>query len=101
MAMSKTEMVAAISDDLEMSRQDVLAVLDALTGLTILQLRDADDGERVTVLPAALKVYKKFVEAKPKRHERSPFTGEMQWFKAKPASYRVKATVLAKIKDRI
>ena len=99
--MSKSEMVAAIAEDLEMTRQDVTAVLDALTGLTILQLRDADDNERVTVLPGALKVYKKYVEAKPKRKGLNPFTGEMQWFKAKPASYKVKATVLAKIKSRI
>jgi len=50
-------------------------------------------------LPGLLKVVAQKVAAKPKRFGKNPFTGEDQWFAAKPASVRVKVRPLKKLKD--
>ena len=43
----------------------------------------------------------KKVPAKPRRRGRNPFTGQEQWFKAKPASKKIKFFPAKKLKDKI
>lgn len=50
-------------------------------------------------LPGLLKIVAQKVPARPKRFGKNPFTGQEQWFAAKPASVRVKVRPLKKLKD--
>ncbi len=54
-------------------------------------------GERHAVGP--LKIVVQAVPAKKKRFGKDPFSGEERWFPAKPASVRIKARPLKKLKD--
>ena len=51
------------------------------------------------VLPGPLKITVTNVPAKPKRKGVNPFTGEEMIFKAKPATVKVKARPMKKLKD--
>ena len=56
-------------------------------------------GAKEFTLPGLLKVVAQDVPAKKKRFGKDPFTGEERWFPAKPASVRIKARALKKLKD--
>ena len=49
--------------------------------------------------PETWRLFRRALAAKPKRFGKNPFTGEDQWFAAKPASVRVKVRPLKKLKD--
>ena len=53
----------------------------------------------IFVLPGLIKVTSQAVPAKKKRFGKDPFTGVERWFDAKPASVRVKARALKKLKE--
>ena len=94
-APSKSEVYAHISEDTGLSRKQVASVFDSLTGLIEKSLRK---GPGLFTLPGLLKIK---VIKKPATKERkgiNPFTGEETTFKAKPASRKVKAVALAKLK---
>jgi len=46
-----------------------------------------------------LKITAQVVPAKKRRFGKDPFSGEDRWFDAKPASVRIKARALKKLKD--
>jgi len=46
-----------------------------------------------------LKINVQQVPAKKRRFGKDPFTGEERWFDAKPATVRIKARPLKKLKD--
>ncbi len=50
-------------------------------------------------LSGLLKITVQQVPAKKKRFGKDPFTGEERWFPAKPATVRIKARPLKKLKD--
>jgi nucleoid DNA-binding protein len=50
-------------------------------------------------LPGLLKITAQKVPAKKKRFGKDPFSGEERWFDAKPASIRIRARALKKLKD--
>ena len=56
-------------------------------------------GAKEFTLPGLLKVVAQDVPAKKKRFGKDPFSGEDRWFDAKPASVRIKARALKKLKD--
>lgn len=56
-------------------------------------------GAKEFTLPGLLKISVIDVPAKKKRVGKDPFTGEMREFAAKPASIRIKARALKKLKD--
>ena len=56
-------------------------------------------GAGVFTLPGLLKVTAQAVAAKKKRFGKDPFSGEERWFPAKPATVRIKARALKKLKD--
>lgn len=94
-APSKSEVYAHISEDTGLSRKQVAAVFDSMTGLIEKSLRK---GGLFTV-PGLLKIK---VIKKPATKERkgiNPFTGEETVFKAKPARKVVKALPLKALKE--
>ncbi|WP_295856762.1 HU family DNA-binding protein [uncultured Xylophilus sp.] len=73
------------------------AVLAALEATILGAVHKKGHGE--FTMPGLLKIGVQKVEAKKKRFGKDPFTGTERWFPAKPASVRIKARALKKLKD--
>jgi DNA-binding protein HU-beta len=96
-APSKSEILAQISKDTDLSRKQVAAVFESLNGVIKKSLR----GSGVFTLPGLLKMK---VVKKPATKERegiNPFTKERTIFKAKPASKKVRVLPLKNLKDLV
>ena len=98
-ALNKTSLVAHIVESSGVEPKSVKAVLAALEGVTLASVSKKGVGE--FTLPGLLKVIAQKVPAKPKRFGKNPFTGEEQWFAAKPATIKVKVRPLKKLKDAV
>jgi len=98
-ALNKTSLVAHIAENSGVETKSVKAVLAALEDVTLASMNKKGAGE--FTLPGLLKVIAQKVPAKPKRFGKNPFTGEEQWFAAKPASVKVKVRPLKKLKDAV
>jgi len=96
-ALSKSGLVAHLSDTSGVATRDVRAVLSALEGAMAGSV--SKKGAGTFTLPGMLKVTAVNVPAKPKRKGINPFTKEEQWFAAKPASVKLKVRPLKKLKD--
>ena len=97
-AATKSEIFSALAEKTGLSRKQVSAVFDALTGEIGRALKK---GPGAFVVPGLLKLK---VVRKPATKERegiSPFTGEKMIFKAKPARNVVKALALKKLKQMV
>jgi nucleoid DNA-binding protein len=75
----------------------VKAVMVALEDTILGSIHKKGAGE--FTLSGLLKISAQAVPAKKKRFGKDPFTGEERWFPAKPASVRIKARALKKLKD--
>jgi nucleoid DNA-binding protein len=101
--MNKSELVGTLTewvqeDGVEVSRGDVKKILDAFEELAVETVSGGED----VVLSGFIKLSSKDVPAKPRRKGDNPFTGEKGvWFKAKPASRRVKITPLHAFKTAV
>jgi nucleoid DNA-binding protein len=98
-ALNKTSLVAHIAETSGVEPKSVKAVLAALEQTTLASMNKKGAGE--FTLPGLLKVIAQKVPAKPKRFGKNPFTGEEQWFAAKPATVKVKVRALKKLKDAV
>lgn len=98
-ALNKTSLVAHIVESSGVESKSVKAVLAALEGVTLAAVSKKGVGE--FTLPGLLKVIAQKVPAKPKRFGKNPFTGQDQWFAAKPATVKVKVRPLKKLKDAV
>ncbi|KTF34588.1 DNA-binding protein [Xanthomonas vesicatoria] len=96
-ALSKTGLVAHIAETTQLAPKDVRAVLATLESAAHSSLSKKGAGS--FTLPGMLKLTSVHVPAKPKRKGINPFTKEEQTFAAKPASFKVKARLLKKLKD--
>ena len=96
-ALSKSGLVAHLSETSGVVAKDVRAVMAALEGAVAASLSKKGAGS--FTLPGLLKISAVSVPAKPKRKGVNPFTKEEQWFAAKPASTKVKVRPLKKLKD--
>jgi nucleoid DNA-binding protein len=96
-ALSKSGLVAHLSETSGVAAKDVRAVLAALEGAVAGSVSKKGAGS--FTLPGLLKVTVVNVPAKPKRKGVNPFTKVEQWFAAKPASVKVKVRPLKKLKD--
>ena len=94
---SKSELAKHLAERSGVDTKAVKSVLAALEGTMLGSVHKS--GARVFVLPGLLKVTATAVAAKPKRKGKDPFTGEERMFAAKPASVRIKARALKKLKD--
>ncbi|ETW12387.1 DNA-binding protein HU [Roseivivax marinus] len=90
-AMTKTQLVAALADEMGSDKKTAGAALDALTGIIT---KEVADGGAVT-LPGVGKFY---CRERPERMVRNPATGEQ--FK-KDADKQVKVTVAKALKDSV
>jgi len=96
-AFNKSTLVAHLAEQSGVESKSVKAVLAALEGAALASVGKSSVGE--FTLPGLMKVVAQKVPAKPKRFGKNPFTGEEQWFAAKPATVRVKIRPLKKLKD--
>ena len=94
---TKASLVAHLADVAAVEAKSVKNVLAALEATVVGALHKKGLGE--FTLPGLLKIVAQKVPAKAKRFGKNPFTGQEQWFAAKPASVRVKVRPLKKLKD--
>ena len=95
--LSKSGLVAHLSETSGVVAKDVRAVMAALEGAVVASIHKKGAGS--FMLPGLLKISAISVPAKPKRKGINPFTKVEQWFAAKPASVKVKVRPLKKLKD--
>jgi nucleoid DNA-binding protein len=93
-APSKSEIVAQICKDSELSRKQVAAVFESLNGIIKKSLR----GPGLFTLPGLLKMKVVKKPATKAREGINPFTKEKMVFKAKPASKKVRVLPLKSLK---
>jgi nucleoid DNA-binding protein len=96
-APTKSEIVAQICKDTELSRKEVAAMFESLNGIIKKSLR----GPGIFTLPGLLKMK---VVKKPATKERegiNPFTKQKVMFKAKPASKKVRVLPLKGLKTLV
>jgi nucleoid DNA-binding protein len=95
--LNKTGLLAHIAEqsgvELKSVRQVIAALESAITGSV------SKKGAGAFVLPGFLKITSIKVPAKPKRKGLNRFTGQEQWFAAKPASLKIRVRPLKKLKD--
>jgi len=96
---TKTEILNNLAEATNLTKKEVAAVLDALTG-QIEQALSAKGPGQFTI-PGLAKIVVQHVDAKPKRKVRNPGTGEEVWAKPKPASKKIKVRPLKGLKDMV
>lgn len=95
--MGKTALVTHLAERTELAPKQVKAVLSALEDAAHASLHKKGAG--TFQIPGLIKFTKVDVPAKPKRKGINPFTKEEQWFAAKPASVKLKARPMKRLKD--
>src|ERR671910_2412306 len=93
-APSKSDVVAQICKEAELSRKQVGAVFESLNGIIKKSLR----GNGTFTLPGLLKMKVVKKPATKARQGINPFTKETMMFKAKPASKKVRLLPLKSLK---
>lgn len=96
-AFTKASLTSHLAEQAGVEPKAVKAVMAALEATALASVSKKGLGE--FLLPGLLKVVAQKVPAKPKRFGKNPFTGEEQWFAAKPASIKLKVRPLKKLKD--
>lgn len=96
-APTKSEILAQISKDTELSKKQVSEVFDSLNLIVRKSLR----GAGVFTLPGLLKMKVVKKPATKAREGTNPFTGETMVFKAKPASKKVRIAALKNLKEMV
>jgi len=94
---TKASLAAHLAERSAIEPKSVKAVLSALEDTILGSVHKKGAGE--FTLSGLLKIVVQAVPAKKKRFGKDPFTGEDRWFPAKPASVRIKARALKKLKD--
>ncbi len=97
---TKSQIYAQIADDTGLTRKDVAAVFDSLSGQIKKNLGGRAAPGTFTV-PGLLKMRVVKKPATKARKGVNPFTGEEMMFKAKPASKTVKVAALKGLKDMV
>jgi DNA-binding protein HU-beta len=96
-APTKSEVLAQISKDTELSKKQVSAVFDSLNGIIKKSLKSGG----LFTLPGLLKMKVVKKPATKAREGVNPFTGEKMMFKAKPASKKVRIGALKSLKAMV
>lgn len=99
--LTKSEILNAIAAETELTRKQVSAVFEALSGQIKKSLGNRGPG--VFAIPGLVKIEKKKVPARPARKGvPNPFKpGETMDVAAKPASVKVKVRALKSLKDMV
>jgi len=98
-AMTKTEIMHALSEGTGLSKQQVASLFEEMTRLIGTSL--ADKGPGAFTIPGLMKIKVVRKPATPERKGINPFTREETVFKAKPARNVVKVTPLKGLKDLV
>lgn len=96
-AFSKTSLVAHLADTAAVDPKAAKAVMAALEATILASVSKKGLGE--FTLPGLIKIAAQHVPAKKKRVGKDPFTGVERTFAAKPASTKIKARAMKKLKD--
>lgn len=99
-APTKSEIYAQIADDTGLTKKDVAAVFESLSGQIKKNLGGRNAAGMFT-LPGLLKMRVVKKPATKARKGVNPFTGQEMMFKAKPASKTVKVAALKGLKDMV
>ncbi|KWU19028.1 DNA-binding protein [Burkholderia cenocepacia] len=94
---TKSSLAAYVAEQAGVEPKAAKAVLAALEDTILGSVHKKGAGN--FTLSGLLKITAEQVPAKKKRFGKDPFTGQERWFPAKPASVRVKARALKKLKD--
>lgn len=98
-APTKSEILAHISDETELSKKEVAAVIESLSGLIAKNI--GSRGPQMFSLPGLMKIKVVTRPAKKARKGINPFTGEEMMFKAKPKTKVVKIAALKSLKEMV
>lgn len=96
-AFTKTGLIAHVAETAGVEPKQAKAVLGALEATMLASIHKRGLG--AFTLPGLLKISAQAVPAKKKRIGKDPFTGQEREFAAKPASTRIKARVMKRLKD--
>lgn len=97
---TKSEIYTQLADDTGLTKKDVAAVFESMSGLIQKNLGGRGAPGMFT-LPGLLKMRVVKKPATKARKGVNPFTGEEMMFKAKPASKTVKVAALKGLKDMV
>jgi nucleoid DNA-binding protein len=97
-ARTKSEIYGELADHAGITRKQVGAVFDGLTGM---MKKDLTRGPKLFAMPGLMKVTVNVKPATKARRGVNPFTGEEMMFKAKPARKVVKVRPLKGLKDMV
>jgi nucleoid DNA-binding protein len=97
---TKSEIYTTIADDTGLTKKDVAAVFESLSG-QIKKNLGGRGGPGIFTVPGLLKMRVVKKPATKARKGVNPFTGEEMMFKAKPASKTVKVAALKGLKDMV
>ena len=98
-APSKSEVLNNLAAATNLSRKEIAAVLEALSG--DINKSIGKKGTGVYQIPGLCKIVRKQNPARPAREGTDPRTGERVMFKPKPASTTVKVRALKSLKDMV
>jgi nucleoid DNA-binding protein len=94
---TKASLAAYVAQAANVEPKAAKAVLAALEDTMLGSIHKKGAGE--FTLSGLLKISVQQIPAKKRRFGKDPFTGEDRWFDAKPATVRIKARALKKLKD--
>lgn len=97
---TKTQIITAIAEETELSRQDVAKVFGSLGNLITRHMARRGSGE-FTIPETGVKIRKVRKPARKSRMGRNPATGETIKIAAKPASTVIKVSALKGLKDKL
>lgn len=97
---TKSEIYTRIAEDTGLTKKDIVAVFESLSG-QIKKNLGGRGGPGTFTLPGLLKMRVVKKPATKARKGVNPFTGEEMMFKAKPASKTVKVAALKGLKDMV
>jgi nucleoid DNA-binding protein len=94
---NKSQLIQAVSEDADVSKSEAKRFIEAFERVVVSTVQA---GEAIT-LTGFCKFARKDIAARPRRKGRNPFTGEEQWFQARPASKGVRITALKAFKETV
>jgi nucleoid DNA-binding protein len=97
--MTKAQIITDLGEKTGLSKKDVQAVFTGMLDLIKRELGKKGPGE--FVIPDMLKLKVRKIEARKERKGIDPFTKLERVFPAKPASKKIRASALKKLKDLI
>lgn len=98
-ARTKSEVFGSLADANDLTRKDIAAIFDDLSGLIKKDLGRSGPG--YFTVPGLMKIKVVRKPATKARKGRNPFTGEDMMFKAKPARNVVKVLALKGLKEMV